>query len=161
MSTRSRIGIRNKDNTITSIYCHWDGYPTWNGKMLLTYYTKREDVEKLIKLGNLSTLGRTPTAPDLNDVDIAMFSYKRDVYEKIRKENEVKGTMGNPCCIPHSIREDYAKPEDHEAITHGNGDFPDCWQEYEYLFTKQGKWQYRKVGRKKFRPLTQEIVTKK
>ena len=48
MSTRSRIGIRNKDNTITSIYCHWDGYPTWNGKMLLTYYTKREDVEKLI-----------------------------------------------------------------------------------------------------------------
>ena len=64
MSTRSRIGIRNKDNTITSIYCHWDGYPTWNGKMLLTYYTKREDVEKLIKLGNLSTLGRTPAAPD-------------------------------------------------------------------------------------------------
>ncbi len=161
MSTRSRIGIRNKDNTITSIYCHWDGYPSWNGKMLLTNYTKREDVEKLIKLGNLSTLGRTPVAPDLKDVDIAMFSYTNEMREKISADNEINGTKGNPCCIPHSIREDYAKPEDHEAITHGNDNFPDSWQDYEYLFTKQGKWQYRKAGCKKFIPLTEEVVNKK
>lgn len=160
MSTRSRIGIRNKDNTITSIYCHWDGYPEWNGKMLLTHYTKLEDVKKLIQLGNLSTLGRTPVAPDLNDVDIEMFSYKRKVSDKIKEDNKVNGTMGNPCCIPHSIRADYAKPEDHQAETHGDI-FPDCWQEYEYLFTRQGKWQYRKAGRKKFIPLTEKVVNKK
>lgn len=27
MSTRSHIGYRNDDNTISAVYCHFDGYP--------------------------------------------------------------------------------------------------------------------------------------
>ena len=36
MGTRSRIGIRNADDSVDSIYCHWDGYPDHNGRLLVT-----------------------------------------------------------------------------------------------------------------------------
>jgi hypothetical protein len=38
MATRSRIGIELEDGVIESIYCHWDGYPENNGKILLEHY---------------------------------------------------------------------------------------------------------------------------
>lgn len=63
MATRSRIGIENEDGKVTSIYCHWDGYPDNNGKILLSNYTDREKVKELIALGSISSLGKniTPT----------------------------------------------------------------------------------------------------
>ena len=57
MATRSAIGIRNEDDTISSVYCHWDGYPSHNGRILREYYTTRQKVNKLISLGDLSILG--------------------------------------------------------------------------------------------------------
>lgn len=56
MATRSRIGIEGK-NGITSIYCHWDGYPEHNGKILVEHYADEAKIEQLMKLGNLSSLG--------------------------------------------------------------------------------------------------------
>ena len=34
MSTRSRVGIKNEDGTITSVYVHHDGYPSGVGDVL-------------------------------------------------------------------------------------------------------------------------------
>ena len=48
MSTRSYICKENPDGTYTGIYCHSDGYLTYNGAMLLDHYNSRERVEKLI-----------------------------------------------------------------------------------------------------------------
>ena len=56
MSTNSRIGIQDEDGTIRSIYCHWDGYPSANGKTLYEEYQDREKVMALIELGDLSCL---------------------------------------------------------------------------------------------------------
>jgi hypothetical protein len=56
MATRSRIGIQNQDGSVTSIYCHWDGYPSGNGKTLVQHYMDRRRVEALIALGNISQL---------------------------------------------------------------------------------------------------------
>lgn len=42
---------------ITSIYCHFDGYPSSNGKILLNKYKTKTQVEDLILGGNLSSLG--------------------------------------------------------------------------------------------------------
>jgi hypothetical protein len=39
MGTRSTIAIQNADNTVTGIYCHWDGYVEHNGKILNENYT--------------------------------------------------------------------------------------------------------------------------
>jgi hypothetical protein len=62
MSTRSRIAIENQDGSVTSIYCHFDGYTDGVGKMLEKWYTTQAKVEALIELGNISSLDMTPTS---------------------------------------------------------------------------------------------------
>lgn len=57
MGTRSAIGFKQADNTVWAIYCHWDGYPSHNGAILLDHYMSREKVSALMNLGNLSSLG--------------------------------------------------------------------------------------------------------
>lgn len=56
MSTRSRIGIENIGGAVTSIYCHFDGYPDGVGRILQTEYQNRAKVEDLIALGDISVL---------------------------------------------------------------------------------------------------------
>ena len=58
MATRSRIAIENQDGTVTSIYCHFDGYLDGVGKKLFEHYD-REKTEKLIELGDISVLGES------------------------------------------------------------------------------------------------------
>jgi hypothetical protein len=58
MATRSRIAIENQDGTVTSIYCHFDGYLRGVGKTLFEHYD-REKTEKLIELGDISGLGES------------------------------------------------------------------------------------------------------
>ena len=62
MSTRSRIAIENQDGTVTSIYCHFDGYLSGVGKLLKEYYTTQPKVQALIELGDISALDMTPTS---------------------------------------------------------------------------------------------------
>ena len=54
MATRSRIGIQLKDNSVLSVYHHWDGYPEWLGRILTTHYNSREQVTELIDGGDMS-----------------------------------------------------------------------------------------------------------
>ncbi len=56
MATRSRIGMVNENGSITSVYCHWDGYPSHNGLLLLEHYQDPEKIKKLLALGDLSSL---------------------------------------------------------------------------------------------------------
>jgi hypothetical protein len=69
MSTNSRIGKLNEDGTVTSIYCHWDGYPSYVGKILVENYDNTTAVNKLIDLGNIS---------ELNETIDTVVAYKRD-----------------------------------------------------------------------------------
>jgi hypothetical protein len=57
MATRSHIGLRNTDDTVSYIYCHNDGYPSYNGKILAEHYTTVDKVNELLALGDLSSLG--------------------------------------------------------------------------------------------------------
>lgn len=56
MGTRSAIGIENADGSVTAIYCHWDGYPSYNGRMLKDHYTDEAKVRELVALGDISSL---------------------------------------------------------------------------------------------------------
>jgi len=56
MATRSNIAIEREDGSVEMIYCHYDGYPEYNGKMLEEHYTDVDKVEKLISLGSISSL---------------------------------------------------------------------------------------------------------
>lgn len=57
MSTRSHIGFI-KGNQITYIYCHFDGYPEYNGRILQEHYTDKEKIQELINLGDISCLNK-------------------------------------------------------------------------------------------------------
>ena len=54
MGTRSFIGYRNDDGSITGVYCHYDGYPSHQAPILSRYHG--EDVRRLVQPGDMSTL---------------------------------------------------------------------------------------------------------
>ena len=58
MATRSYIGVRNTDGSVDYIYCHFDGYPDHNGQILTEHYADMDRVNALLKLGDLSVLGK-------------------------------------------------------------------------------------------------------
>jgi len=55
MATRSRIGIQLADDSVLSVYHHWDGYPEWLGRILRTQYNTKEKVAELIDGGDMSS----------------------------------------------------------------------------------------------------------
>ena len=56
MSTRSRIGIQLADESILSVYCHYDGYPEFNGVKLQEHFNSHELAAELIDGGDVSCL---------------------------------------------------------------------------------------------------------
>ena len=126
MATRSRIGIQNEDGTVSSVYCHWDGYPDHNGKILISNYTEREKVEELIALGSISSL-RANIAPAPGS-DHSFEKPQEDVtiaYHRDRGEDLDVGRID-------ASLEEFEK-EDNE--------------EYGYVLTKDNVWFVSEHGR--------------
>ena len=56
MGTRSTIALEFADGTVQQVYCHWDGYLDHNGRVLQDHYSDPFKLQKLIDLGDLSSL---------------------------------------------------------------------------------------------------------
>ena len=54
MGTRSSIAVKHGD-VIKAVYCHWDGYLDYNGRILLGNYGSAK-ANNLVALGDLSSL---------------------------------------------------------------------------------------------------------
>ena len=136
MATRSRIGIEKEDGTILSVYCHWDGYPSNNGRILLESYTDKEKVSDLIKLGSISILAKnlTPTLETAgkhhfdNPAKDVVVAYHRDRGEAL--VSRADGSINS-----------FAKSD---------------FEEYGYIFTKEGQWKIV-YGDAQVEDLTQKI----
>jgi hypothetical protein len=74
MATRSTIAIERTDGTVAQVYCHWDGYLRGNGAILHESWRDPDELEQLIALGDLSSLGE--------DIDNCVF-YGRDCGETL------------------------------------------------------------------------------
>jgi hypothetical protein len=118
MATRSMIAIENENGSVTSIYCHYDGYPENNGAILQEHYTDHEKVKKLIALGDISTL-----------------SHEVDIPEGV--EHSFKTPVKGITVAYHRDRD-----EDFHQNSHGSvGDFFNSdIEEYGYCFTAAGEW---------------------
>ena len=57
MGTRSTIALEFADGTVQQVYCHWDGYLDYNGKILQEHYSDPFKLRDLIDLGDMSSLG--------------------------------------------------------------------------------------------------------
>ena len=101
MATRSRIGIiDNRSGSVTSIYCHWDGYPENNGRILIENYTDVAKIQKLMKLGDLSSLGKE--IGERQNFDQPTDRNWCLAYGRDRGETQVRSQM-------HNSLEDYLK----------------------------------------------------
>ena len=74
MSTRSTISAK-LDDYIYSIYCHWDGYPDHHLPILTEHYNTEEAIEKLMALGDLSSLEVSTECPEGHTFDTPIKGY--------------------------------------------------------------------------------------
>ena len=110
MSTRSRIGRKNADGTITSIYCRFDGYPEGVGAMLAKHYTDPAKVDALMALGDIEGLNvECQNPPDGHSYDAPAKGHTV-AYGRDRGEDGV------------------------DALTHAGDKWPRSGQDYTYLF---------------------------
>ena len=56
MGTRSTIALEYADGSVGQVYCHWDGYLSNNGKILLNHYQDPFKVRELLDNGDMSSL---------------------------------------------------------------------------------------------------------
>ena len=135
MATRGNIAIVNEDGSITSIYCHYDSYPEYVGKILLNHYNDVGIINKLMELGDLSSLGEhlyaaghTWSAP----IEGVCVAYGRD-----------RGEKGVESRVFKSI-EQYNRNADNSGVN------------YQYLF-EDGIWMYRKTHKGDWERLTPDV----
>ena len=62
MGTRSAIGVMHGDKAKV-VYCHWDGYVDYNGRILQEHYNSAK-ANHLVALGNISSLKRNIEIPE-------------------------------------------------------------------------------------------------
>ena len=90
MSTRSNIAIQRRNKQVEVIYCHCNGYLSYNGKMLLEYYTDLDKINSLIELGNISFLDKY-IEPIETDKEHSFYNPQKEVvvaYGRDRNEEE-------------------------------------------------------------------------
>jgi hypothetical protein len=114
MATRSRIGVQLKDGSVLSVYCHWDGYPEWNGKKLKEHFNSYEQAAELIDGGDISSLW---TDKDWEQKEME----SRTLYYAERGETDTEPNLDNSL----------------QAFIKGVND---SWADYAYLFA-DGEWK--------------------
>jgi len=70
MSTRSRIGIQNENGSVTSIYCHYDGYPEGVGKELVENYNSPDKINNLLSKGDMSSIHSNEHYKDRGETNV-------------------------------------------------------------------------------------------
>jgi hypothetical protein len=143
MATRSNIAVKLEDGSIKNVYCHSDGYLSWNGRILTEFYNSFEKAIELVDLGDLSLLNKNlkPTSehsfgrPE-QGVTIAYHRDRDESWEDVEPKT-------------------YMCQAEFE-----NSVLRDCIIEYVYLFT-DGEWKVAVHGFEGgFVPVTQLLTNK-
>ena len=138
MGTRSYIGRQYSDGSARAVYCHWDGYPSHNGRILQEHYTETEKVQQLIDLGDLSSLG--PVIGEKHDFD-----------------NSPKGQ----CNFYGRDRGEEGGEADHySSEVEFLESAQESWAQWVYLFTPEGKWLVKSIyDNSPFTPIEELLQT--
>ena len=119
MATRSRIGLQLVDDSILSVYHHWDGYPQWLGVTLNAKFNTFEQVAELIDGGDMSSC-------DSND-------------DWDRKE------LGETAPLYYNDRGEKTEPRlDLNFDDYVNN--ANACEEYVYVFTSNNKWECYEIN---------------
>jgi hypothetical protein len=139
MSTRSSIAIKH-GTVIKAVYCHFDGYLDYVGRVLHNHYQASPKVNNLIALGDLSVLGtelgEQHEFDNRGSCNEHGFQNQCTFYTRDRGENTPFSTYGS----------------EQEWIRDLNG----AGVEYYYLYDS-GVWYVDKGGYNDFVPLNKKI----
>lgn len=128
MATRSNIAKKTTTG-YEFIYCHFDGYPSHNGKILLEHYQDENKVQELIDLGDISSLG-----------------------EEIGEEHDFNQ------CPPKQCNAYGRDRKEEDVDTRFSDSLEGCYQE-QYLYVWQdGKWYICDRTKFELNLLTQETI---
>ena len=116
MGTRARIGIQFDDKSVLSVYHHWDGYPSWLGRILQTHYNTKEKVSSLINGGDMSCC------------------WTKQRWSKVGEPGGVTSEDDNYGPQYYSQRGEECPPRYDETVD----EFLDSSEEYAYIFMKRG-----------------------
>ena len=114
MSTRSRIGLELSDGSVISTYCHFDGYPEFNGVKLVEHFNSYEKAAELIDMGDISCL-----------------------WTNAGWNNETLPETGP---LPYSARGEDCPPEVSDDLDYFLKLTNECGGEYAYVFAN-GEWK--------------------
>ena len=148
MATRSTIALEFADGTVQQVYCHWDGYLSNNGKLLLENYSNPFVLRDLIDLGDISSLRPTVgTKHAFSRLEVPMDG---EAYDKLYGNMTTfygrdRGETGTGAKLFKDFA-DYAENFQHE--------------EYAYILRKDGNW-YVKQYSNDFEVLTAEMVVER
>lgn len=142
MSTHASIAKLEKDGTVTSIYCHFDGDINTVGRILFDNYKKEEEVDKLLSMGDASSLGASIDPPEA----VArfgfspIFSKEFDALPQTERER-LKEDLYNfeHCTFYMRDRDEDTPPQKYSSIREW---FETAREEYNYLFDTDGQWKY-------------------
>lgn len=127
MATRSRIGVMHGD-VVKSVYCHWDGYLAYNGKMLQEHYNSAR-ANELVSLGDLSSL-----QPNIGEAH--PFGY----HSTDMSSAEYEAKFGDMCTF---YGRDRGEADTEFKVAHTFAEFlaqcDGCGAEYYYII-KDGVW---------------------
>lgn len=138
MGTRSAIGIKHGD-VVKAVYCHWDGYLEHNGLILARFYDNSVKVNKLISMGDMSSLGASiGEKHDFNQANLAE-TLEETVCKFYKRDRGEEGTEFRT----YQNEEDFLKNFN-------------MGEEYHYLFDN-GKWYYSAYG-EEFKPLEVDLI---
>lgn len=130
ISTRSYIAKKIGEDAYLTIYCHADGYLTYNGAMLLDRYNTPERVDALLALGDLSTL-QEKLEPDPNSPHSFNYDERQEgvtvAYGRDRGETGTEARVATLADLNDESN----------------------WTEYVYVFDENNKWKYFKTGQAK------------
>ena len=120
MSTRSTIAVEHVDGTVSQVYCHYDGYVSHNGQILVDHYDTQKKAELLVFLGSMSSL-RPKCIPD-----------PAKTHSSINPQDDVTTYYGRDNGEP------FVKPSHYPTVDNYKRNLQ-C-EEYDYLFT-EGQWE--------------------
>ena len=115
MGTRSRIGVMHGDK-LKSVYCHWDGYLSHNGRILQDHYDSAK-ANHLVSLGDISSL-----RPEIGvvhpfstwDTDMSPAEYEAQFANMTTFYGRDRGESGVDFTVDQSYDEFLSKDYDYE-----------------------------------------------
>lgn len=106
MGTRSRIIVKQDNGKFVSAYCHWDGYPSHNGRILKENYTDLSKANVLVMQGAISSLGESTDCPEGHTFDTPVEGHTV-FYVRDRGEEDVGCTVHDTLKDVESYSEEY------------------------------------------------------